>query len=779
MADFTAWSEKNKALWTRVYDEVIAPEMEDEWRKRDEAHERELKQKEENRQILHKRMEEEMVKNSHLVSENDQLKSKLERSPITRVLEDIPDHEEEAAEDHADLADKYNELRKKFQDLEQQVKYLKRKNNTVMQKNKDMKESVRAWQEYADRQSGKQRPKNESKTEDDQPRLSAVPQIEDTRPHMPSSPRSVATFRTPLFPANQGRSSPAPIVALAQPETEWGDAQPFKGFHSEFGPGNEARSGSLTPKPTDLVRSSEEQRLGINGSPLLEVTSNTTTNGYAGRQLHSYLQTNNPSSSQTTVEEADPFTGHTQSAIVADDNDMPQFVSARSVNKRKRALSSKIEVHGDRSDGTPIKPYRVKEEPGSSPPNIHSLLRKDTIDLDAPGSGLLRTPRHPRHQRSSSAPFSQRVKPENEYIAPAVLEESGAASADIRALSEPSDSTDNANDILRHLDPNTVAEPRENLSNKRIKLGDAWDQNAHRMFSESGEEPPPTDEDELRLPPSAARAKLNRRLHGSPGSPLASTSVHKRSMPGFAKTKVEQSRTPPQSSTRSTNTPLLGSRLREPPNPPLFTAPTIPATDDRPQWKMKAPETGPVTRKTLASLSKKQDRLRLRPVEELKPQDFKVNPAYNQGYTYAFSETVRKRGDRACLPGCTNLQCCGSTFRSFAEVQAPLPLSQEEALLEDYLGEAYDNTSLTQMASEERQELVLQARTAKMAKESGKHREAYERRRTPPGFWRVDFASTQEEQQDREKGRELQKDLVRERRREALRKGGKWIFRDE
>jgi hypothetical protein len=73
-------------------------------------------------------------------------------------------------------------------------------------------------------------------------------------------------------------------------------------------------------------------------------------------------------------------------------------------------------------------------------------------------------------------------------------------------------------------------------------------------------------------------------------------------------------------------------------------------------------------------------------------------------------------------------------------------------MLEDYLGDAYDTTQLTQMAPEERQELVLQARTKKMAKESGKHREAYERRRTPPGFWRVDFPTTQERAEDRERG---------------------------
>jgi hypothetical protein len=34
MTDFAAWIEKNKALWTRVYDEIIAPDLEDEWKKR-------------------------------------------------------------------------------------------------------------------------------------------------------------------------------------------------------------------------------------------------------------------------------------------------------------------------------------------------------------------------------------------------------------------------------------------------------------------------------------------------------------------------------------------------------------------------------------------------------------------------------------------------------------------------------------------------------------------------------------------------------------------------
>lgn len=33
MSDFNAWIEKNKALWTRVYDEVIKPDLDEEWKK--------------------------------------------------------------------------------------------------------------------------------------------------------------------------------------------------------------------------------------------------------------------------------------------------------------------------------------------------------------------------------------------------------------------------------------------------------------------------------------------------------------------------------------------------------------------------------------------------------------------------------------------------------------------------------------------------------------------------------------------------------------------------
>ena len=194
---------------------------------------------------------------------------------------------------------------------------------------------------------------------------------------------------------------------------------------------------------------------------------------------------------------------------------------------------------------------------------------------------------------------------------------------------------------------------------------------------------------------------------------------------------------------------------------------------------MRASEKRHSAQRSNISPSDRQQRLRYKPIKELKVHDFKPNPAFNQGFSYAFSEAVRKRGDRLCLPGCTNPECCGSTFRRLAEALEPLPAPQEEAFLQEYLGDAYNTVISTQMSSDERAELILQARTKKMAKENGKHREAYERRRTPPGFWRVDFPTTQEQEEDRVRAKEQEVSAVQERWLDAMRGGGRWVFRDE
>lgn len=175
--------------------------------------------------------------------------------------------------------------------------------------------------------------------------------------------------------------------------------------------------------------------------------------------------------------------------------------------------------------------------------------------------------------------------------------------------------------------------------------------------------------------------------------------------------------------------------------------------------------------------------LRNKPVSELRLDDFKINPQANEGHNFAFSEVVRDKDERACLPGCVDMHCCGKQFRALALSHRPDPpltaaqRQEEQRLLEEYLGDyAY---RLATMTREERSELWVEAKTRELANKYGKHRNRFSRMRSPPGFWNADFPSTQELETDKSEAANRERQTVQERHREAMRPGGRWIFRDE
>nr|POE53466.1 hypothetical protein CFP56_28688 [Quercus suber] len=170
--------------------------------------------------------------------------------------------------------------------------------------------------------------------------------------------------------------------------------------------------------------------------------------------------------------------------------------------------------------------------------------------------------------------------------------------------------------------------------------------------------------------------------------------------------------------------------------------------------------------------------LRSRPAASLRLQDFRINPRY-MGSDYAWADTLRGRDQRRCLPGCMKPDCCGNAFLDFAEKGAASRSDHADAqALEAYLGPSWIELMGAQ-SPEKRAQLVIQAHAALLANEFGKHRQAFERRSTPPGFWRTDMPSTQEAERDRIKALEMVREKVEERRREAMRDGGRWLFRDE
>lgn len=196
----------------------------------------------------------------------------------------------------------------------------------------------------------------------------------------------------------------------------------------------------------------------------------------------------------------------------------------------------------------------------------------------------------------------------------------------------------------------------------------------------------------------------------------------------------------------------------------------------------------PIPRAAVARYNEKDDPgdvlpehepLRARPLHRLNLEDFKVNPKVSGELGYAYRESIRKREEKKCLPGCTREECCGAIRRFIAAGGLPqdTSLTDDELTLQGYLGSAYASV-IHSATAPERQKMLLEARAKAFADTHGKHREVFQRNRTPPGFWRTEMPSTQELEQDWEEARKMQRQKVEERWREAMR-GGRYIFRDE
>jgi len=169
--------------------------------------------------------------------------------------------------------------------------------------------------------------------------------------------------------------------------------------------------------------------------------------------------------------------------------------------------------------------------------------------------------------------------------------------------------------------------------------------------------------------------------------------------------------------------------------------------------------------------------LRSRPLNRLNIDDFKINRHY-LGSDFAFADTLRGRDQRRCLPGCTDPECCGNAFQkavAMGLIQITKPDSQ---VLEQYLGPEYA-TLMEGYSRDTTNEVLIKAHAFAFANEHGKHRQAFEKRSEPPGFWRVDMPSTQEEAEDRLRAVVQEREKVEQRWREAMRGGGRWSFRDE
>jgi len=352
--------------------------------------------------------------------------------------------------------------------------------------------------------------------------------------------------------------------------------------------------------------------------------------------------------------------------------------------------------------------------------------------------------------------------------------------------------------ILRPIDPNTHILPRTGESTKkRLPPPSRRDHGAAavHLLSEDGDvrdEPSATDVTKA-LRASGAEHRLDcllsEPLSDKPPLPWGTPTVQKKSY-----TKEAEAPTPrPQPSlSKSSKRPVTPAQL--PANVAMTTKSSNPTAEPirlltkpaarsvlafiSPQKAPTSPEKGPIRFRALATLDRKH---------------FKLNPAHNSGYNYAYREVIRKRRERKCLPGCTRPDCCGDTIRKMLAIGGALPSNytnifssspeepetdgaEDHRLLKEYMGNNYRQWK--KMSEKEKKEEWMRAQEWNFGKAFGKHKDNG-RQATPPGFWRVEMASTQERAKDEEEAEKMERERVEGMWREAMRKDGAYLFADE
>lgn len=471
------------------------------------------------------------------------------------------------------------------------------------------------------------------------------------------------------------------------------------------------------------------------------------------------------SSSQTTEGDPDSLD---QAQDESSSDDEPQIVSERIVRKPRRGSAQAMPP-----------PVRIKQEPTSTTQPIeltsddHSspvlkrkrLVRTETSNLDAI-TGHIDTPRKRKYTRASS---EEAARPAfllhgtsslSEGDVP-ITNDSGERNnegngpdnvATFDFALEPKERVGN-NAVLRERDPNVGTASsntalRSNMKHKRTPKANAV---AVSMLSEDGED-------------------LSSQVAAPHRESETGTNIHSRlktllDVPSPVGQPIPKRRTP------ETHAGQRAQRISPPvkrePDVANDITPKVTATFKRPCGLEKSPPPP----------QPEDEPLRQRPLGSLRLDDFRINTQY-MGADYAFADTLRGRDQRRCLQGCTRPECCGDAFRKAVEMGGLRSGKSDAQVLEEYLGPDFA-TIMGAYAPDKRNEMLIRAHAQAFANEHGKHRHAFARRSTPPGFWRTDMPTTQEAAEDRAKAQELERQKVEERWLEARREGGRWLFRDE
>ncbi|KLU83843.1 hypothetical protein MAPG_02893 [Magnaporthiopsis poae ATCC 64411] len=171
-------------------------------------------------------------------------------------------------------------------------------------------------------------------------------------------------------------------------------------------------------------------------------------------------------------------------------------------------------------------------------------------------------------------------------------------------------------------------------------------------------------------------------------------------------------------------------------------------------------------------------------LHDLRLDDFKPNPKTTDGVFHAYNDVVRGKAERASLAGCTDRNCPGGKdWRGMAVAELKLAgpsligKADSARLMEQFLGD--DCYKLGLMTRAEKEAVWVDARTWETANKYGRCRHRFPRPPTPEQYWRTDFPDTQDRARDKAEGERTERLMIEQRYREAMRDGGRWLFRDE
>ena len=508
-------------------------------------------------------------------------------------------------------------------------------------------------------------------------------------------------------------------------------------------------------------------------------------------------------SSQTTEDDQAEVRSYAVKVEPCSDNE-PVVVRENILKRRRNEAATamppprriKQEPESPKRPGSAEEPIELRSEEWSSPTTrARPLIRMETSDLDAM-RGTFQTPRKrksrdesrarseersnatlhpPRHLARNSSSLSDSDLPDLPALP--VAFEQAEDPANIRQTATRNTHTTpkersygRQRGALGPLSPNVPTNPQTAKKRRRTSEEDAGKVG---MLAEDGDEStsqvtPKTDNIQAKTP---ASNRLESMLENpTPGrQPLSARRLapdlskrirpqqpqHKLEPIGHTKAEVSSSSKKPeqldQPKSHVKPTPLSTSKYRRPPGIEKSPPPINP--DSEP--------------------------LRSRPLQQLRPHNFRINPAFADS-DFAFSDPMNRKtkAARRCLPGCINPACCGEFLDAARHGLLPPSSKSDAQVLEDMFGSSYAEI-MASYPPHKHAELLIQARAQEFANEHGKHRNTFERAATPPGFWRTEMPSTQEEWEDRRKAEEMERMKTEGMWREAMRGGGRWLFRDE